>query len=122
MCASLNSVPPCQSHGRFNPYVSHRALRAGCQCFSALGRGGLSPRLARLGHDLLNIMGQYRLEYEVGQIAGDGVPAKYAEIDRRPAGDELKLRLRRRRSGRIVALRRALGGVRQRSGNLTFRD
>ena len=23
-------------------------------------------------------------------IAGDGVPAKYAEIDRRPVGDELK--------------------------------
>jgi putative pyruvate formate lyase activating enzyme len=38
----------------------------------------------------VNIMGQYRPEYEVGQIAGDGAPAKYAEIDRRPAGEELK--------------------------------
>jgi len=38
----------------------------------------------------LNIMGQYRPEYEVGQIAGDGLPAKYAEIDRRPAGEELE--------------------------------
>jgi putative pyruvate formate lyase activating enzyme len=37
----------------------------------------------------VNIMGQYRPEYEVGQIAGDGQVAKYAEIDRRPAGDEL---------------------------------
>ncbi len=35
-------------------------------------------------------MGQYRPEYEVGQIAGYGLPAKYAEIDRRPAGEELE--------------------------------
>ncbi|MGO9469967.1 MAG: hypothetical protein ACLQIB_39400 [Isosphaeraceae bacterium] len=39
---------------------------------------------------ILNIMGQYRPEYEVGQIAGYGLPAKYAEIDRRPAGEELE--------------------------------
>jgi putative pyruvate formate lyase activating enzyme len=38
----------------------------------------------------VNIMGQYRPEYEVGQIAGDGLAPKYAEIDRRPAGDELE--------------------------------
>jgi len=38
----------------------------------------------------VNIMGQYRPEYEVGQIAVDGLPAKYAEIDRRPAGEELE--------------------------------
>jgi putative pyruvate formate lyase activating enzyme len=37
----------------------------------------------------VNIMGQYRPEYEVGQIARDGVAAKYTEIDRRPARDEL---------------------------------
>jgi putative pyruvate formate lyase activating enzyme len=36
----------------------------------------------------VNIMGQYRPEYEVGQIARDGV-AKYAEIDRRPGHDEM---------------------------------
>jgi hypothetical protein len=34
-------------------------------------------------------MGQYRPEYEVGQIAGDGLPAKYGEIDRRPPGEDL---------------------------------
>ncbi len=39
----------------------------------------------------VNIMAQYRPEYEVGQIAGDGAPAKHAEIDRRPVGEELKL-------------------------------
>ena len=38
----------------------------------------------------VNIMGQYRPEYEVGQIAGDGIPAKYAEIDRQPAREELE--------------------------------
>ena len=38
----------------------------------------------------VNIMGQYRPEYEVGQIAGDGLPAKHAEIDRRPASEELE--------------------------------
>jgi putative pyruvate formate lyase activating enzyme len=38
----------------------------------------------------VNIMGQYRPEYEVGQIAGDGLAAKYAEIDRRPASEELE--------------------------------
>jgi uncharacterized Fe-S radical SAM superfamily protein PflX len=37
-----------------------------------------------------NIMGQYRPGYEVGQIAGEGLPAKYAEIDRRPASEELE--------------------------------
>jgi len=36
----------------------------------------------------LNIMGQYRPEYEVGQVARSGEP-KYQEIDRRPAGDEV---------------------------------
>jgi putative pyruvate formate lyase activating enzyme len=36
----------------------------------------------------VNIMGQYRPEYEVGQVARNG-GAKYAEIDRRPARDEL---------------------------------
>jgi uncharacterized Fe-S radical SAM superfamily protein PflX len=38
----------------------------------------------------VSIMGQYRPEYEVGQIAGEGLAAKYAEIDRRPAGAELE--------------------------------
>ncbi len=38
----------------------------------------------------VNIMGQYRPEYGVGQVAGDGLPAKYAEIDRSPAGEELE--------------------------------
>jgi putative pyruvate formate lyase activating enzyme len=38
----------------------------------------------------VNIMGQYRPEYEVGQIAGVGLLAKYAEIDRRPGGEELE--------------------------------
>jgi putative pyruvate formate lyase activating enzyme len=48
----------------------------------------------------VNIMGQYRPEYEVGQIAGDGLPAKYAEIDRPPAGEELeRARAAARRAG-----------------------
>jgi putative pyruvate formate lyase activating enzyme len=38
----------------------------------------------------VNIMGQYRPQYEVGQIARDGVAAKYTDIDRRPARDELE--------------------------------
>ena len=38
----------------------------------------------------VNIMGQYRPEYEVGQIARDGIAAKYTEIDRRPEPDELE--------------------------------
>ena len=33
-------------------------------------------------------MGQYRPEYEVGQLARDGSP-KYAEIDRRPSRYEI---------------------------------
>jgi putative pyruvate formate lyase activating enzyme len=37
----------------------------------------------------VNIMGQYRPEYEVGQIARDGSP-KYAEIDRGPSARELE--------------------------------
>ena len=37
----------------------------------------------------VNLMGQYRPEYEVGQIARDG-GVKYAEIDRRPAAQELE--------------------------------
>ena len=36
----------------------------------------------------VNIMGQYRPEYEVGQIARDGT-AKFVEINRRPDRDEL---------------------------------
>src|SRR5262245_60046353 len=36
----------------------------------------------------VNIMGQYRPEYEVGQIARDE-QAKYAEIDRRPGHEEV---------------------------------
>jgi putative pyruvate formate lyase activating enzyme len=36
----------------------------------------------------VNIMGQYRPEYEVGGIARDGSP-KYAEINRRPGREEL---------------------------------
>ncbi|MBW3600977.1 MAG: radical SAM protein [Planctomycetes bacterium] len=36
----------------------------------------------------VNIMGQYRPEYEVGQVARNGTP-KYDEIGRRPGGDEL---------------------------------
>ena len=38
----------------------------------------------------VNIMGQYRPEYEVGQIARDGVALKYSEIDRRPEWEELE--------------------------------
>ena len=37
----------------------------------------------------INIMGQYRPAYEVGQIAKDGAVAKFAEIDRRPGSDEI---------------------------------
>jgi putative pyruvate formate lyase activating enzyme len=37
----------------------------------------------------VNVMGQYRPEYEVGQIARDG-SGKYAEIDRRPIPQELE--------------------------------
>ena len=40
-------------------------------------------------HTYVNLMGQYRPEYEVGQIARDG-SAKYAEIDRRPTREELE--------------------------------
>ena len=36
-------------------------------------------------------MGQYRPEYQVGQIAGEGVEARYAEIDRRPGREEIAL-------------------------------
>jgi putative pyruvate formate lyase activating enzyme len=36
----------------------------------------------------VNIMGQYRPEHEVGQLAADG-SRKYAEINRRPTRDEL---------------------------------
>ena len=38
----------------------------------------------------VNIMGQYRPEYEVGQIARDGVALKYPEIGRRPEWEELE--------------------------------
>ena len=38
----------------------------------------------------VNIMGQYRPEYEVGQIARDGVALKYPEIGRRPGWEELE--------------------------------
>jgi putative pyruvate formate lyase activating enzyme len=38
----------------------------------------------------VNIMGQYRPKYEVGQIARDGLGAKYEEIDRRPQREELE--------------------------------
>jgi putative pyruvate formate lyase activating enzyme len=37
----------------------------------------------------VNVMGQYRPDYEVGQIARDG-SAKYAEIDRKPTSRELE--------------------------------
>ena len=37
----------------------------------------------------VNLMGQYRPEYEVGQIARDGT-RKYAEIDRRPTAREIE--------------------------------
>jgi putative pyruvate formate lyase activating enzyme len=47
----------------------------------------------------VNIMGQYRPEYEVGQIARDGAARKYAEIARRPGRDELE--------GAYAAARRA---------------
>jgi putative pyruvate formate lyase activating enzyme len=36
----------------------------------------------------VNIMGQYRPEYEVGQIARDGL-RRYEDINRRPEGDEI---------------------------------
>ena len=36
----------------------------------------------------INIMGQYRPAYEVGQITQDGAPAKYADINRPPQRDE----------------------------------
>jgi len=38
----------------------------------------------------VNIMGQYRPEYEVGQIARDGIALKYSEIGRRPEWEELE--------------------------------
>ena len=38
----------------------------------------------------MNIMGRSRPDYEVGQIAGEGLAAKYAEIDPRPAGEDLE--------------------------------
>jgi putative pyruvate formate lyase activating enzyme len=48
----------------------------------------------------VNVMGQYRPEYEVGQIAGDGLAARYAEIDRRPVAEELeRARMAARRAG-----------------------
>ncbi|GIW93326.1 MAG: radical SAM protein [Pirellulaceae bacterium] len=37
----------------------------------------------------VNIMGQYRPEYEVGEIARDG-SIKYADINRRPTADEIE--------------------------------
>jgi len=37
----------------------------------------------------INIMGQYRPTYQVGQIGQDGGAARYAEIDRRPGSDEI---------------------------------
>ena len=37
----------------------------------------------------VNVMGQYRPDYEVGRIARDG-SAKYAEIDRMPTSRELE--------------------------------
>jgi putative pyruvate formate lyase activating enzyme len=37
----------------------------------------------------INIMGQYRPAYQVGQIGQDGAVARYAEIDRRPGSDEI---------------------------------
>ena len=37
----------------------------------------------------INIMGQYRPAYEVGQISRDGAPAKYAEINQPPRRDEI---------------------------------
>jgi putative pyruvate formate lyase activating enzyme len=37
----------------------------------------------------LNLMGQYRPDYEVGAIGRDGRP-RYSEIDRRPTTGELK--------------------------------
>ncbi len=37
----------------------------------------------------INIMGQYRPAYEVGQIARDGGAGKYTEIDRLPRSDEI---------------------------------
>ena len=37
----------------------------------------------------INIMGQYRPAYEVGEITRDGAPASYAEINRPPRRDEI---------------------------------
>jgi putative pyruvate formate lyase activating enzyme len=37
----------------------------------------------------INIMGQYRPAYEVGQLTRDGTPAEYAEINRPPRSDEI---------------------------------
>jgi len=37
----------------------------------------------------VNIMGQYRPEYEVGQIARDGLAVQYAEVNRRPERKEI---------------------------------
>ena len=37
----------------------------------------------------INIMGQYRPAYKVGQISQDGAAARYTEIDRRPGSDEI---------------------------------
>jgi putative pyruvate formate lyase activating enzyme len=56
---------------------------------------------ARVSPDTyVNIMGQYRPEYEVGQIAGEGGSTKYVEIDRRPRQNELECaRAAARRAG-----------------------
>jgi putative pyruvate formate lyase activating enzyme len=37
----------------------------------------------------VNIMGQYRPEYEVGQISGNGLLRRHEEINRRPEPDEI---------------------------------
>ena len=40
-------------------------------------------------HNIKNIMGQYRPEYEVGGLSNDGLP-RYGEIARRPSARELE--------------------------------
>jgi putative pyruvate formate lyase activating enzyme len=48
--------------------------------------GWLADELSR--DTYVNIMGQYRPDYEVGQLAADG-SRKYADIARRPTADEI---------------------------------
>ena len=49
----------------------------------------LAGRRSLSSDTYINIMGQYRPAYKVGQISRDGAAARYTEIDRRPGSDEI---------------------------------